>query len=513
MKNFKLIFLIIAAALAAACQNGNESESETDLTIYTTVYPLEYIAQEIGGDTVDVSSVYPPGADGHSYEPTIQEMTQFADGDAFFYVGDSMEAFSDSIASALGSENVELIGLSEHEELFQKTPHNEEEASADTGDASVTLQGVQDHYHTGDKIEITAEYTGGTDHFHWYTRASESDEWSEVSGEYHDTIELEATDEIAQVKAEQFSESHEVLTESEPVDIIIDDHEGEDAHHYENHDEENTEEADNDASSEGSITIEDLAGHYHTGDIVELNVSADLDYDTLQWYTLSPDDEDWQESEQSDETVFEGEATSSLAQVKVAALDENGEVIEEYEAVDIVIDDHEDSDPHIWIDPLKMIEVAEIVRDEMTALNPEEEALYSQNFESLKADLENLDQELNDTLNDGEEKHIIVPHAAYGYWEKYGVEQIPITGYSMTDEPSQRQLGELINAAQDYNLDYVLYEQNNEGKISRVIQDEIGAEAEVIHNMEVRTEEDIDNGEDYISLMQRNLETLVKVTE
>lgn len=83
----------------------------------------------------------------------------------------------------------------------------------------------------------------------------------------------------------------------------------------------------------------------------------------------------------------------------------------------------------------------------------------------------------------------------------------------MTDEPSQRQLGELINAAQDYNLDYVLYEQNNEGKISRVIQDEIGAEAEVIHNMEVRTEEDIDNGEDYISLMQRNLETLVKVTE
>jgi zinc transport system substrate-binding protein len=35
----------------------------------------------------------------------------------------------------------------------------------------------------------------------------------------------------------------------------------------------------------------------------------------------------------------------------------------------------------------------------------------------------------------------------------------------------------------------------------------------MIHNMEVRTEEDIDNDEDYMSLMRYNLDTLVKVTE
>lgn len=511
MEKLKFFLLIVAAvSIMAACQNDTASE-DTDLTIYTTVYPLEYIAGEIGGDTVDVSSVYPPGADGHSYEPTMQEMTQYADGDAFFYVGDNMEAFSDSIASALGDQDVHLVGLSEHEKLFQSHNHEHEgddSEEATEEDPSVSLEGVQDHYHTGDTIELTAEYNGGTDHFHWYTRASEDDDWSEVSGEYHDEIELEATEEIGQVKAEQFDHNHEVLTESEPVDIIIDDHEEDgEAHHEE--DSNNASETD----SGENLEVDGLAGHYHTGDTVELSVETAEDYDHFQWYTLSPEDEDWSESDQPDESVFEGEATDELAQVKVAAVDEDGEIIEEADPVDIIIDDHEDNDPHIWIDPIKMVEVAEIVRDEMIELNPEEEALYTENFESLKENLEALDQEFSDTLDNGEEKHIIVPHAAFGYWEKYGVEQIPVTGYTMTDEPSQRQLGELINTADEYNLDYVLYEQNNEGNISRVIQDEIGAEAEVIHNMEVRTDEDIDNNEDYISLMQRNLETLVRVTE
>lgn len=35
----------------------------------------------------------------------------------------------------------------------------------------------------------------------------------------------------------------------------------------------------------------------------------------------------------------------------------------------------------------------------------------------------------------------------------------------------------------------------------------------MIHNMEVRTEKDINDGDDYISLMRKNLEVLEKVTE
>lgn len=227
---------------------------------------------------------------------------------------------------------------------------------------------------------------------------------------------------------------------------------------------------------------------------------------------MSSESNEWEQSDQSEEN-FEREATEALEQVKVELLDEDGNVISESEPVEIIIDDHDKTDPHIWIDPLKMIEVAEIVTDEMIAMNPGEEEFYLDNFETLKADMEELDQEFDDTLNDGNQKHIIVPHAAFGYWDKYGIEQIPVTGYTMTDEPSQSQLTELIQTINEHDLEYVVYKQNSTNNISEVIQSEIDAEAEMIHNMEVRTEEDISNGDDYISLMRKNLEVLEKVTE
>lgn len=71
----------------------------------------------------------------------------------------------------------------------------------------------------------------------------------------------------------------------------------------------------------------------------------------------------------------------------------------------------------------------------------------------------------------------------------------------------------VIEAAEEFDLEYILFEQNSENRLSRVVQDEIGAEALTIHNLEVRTEEDIEDGEDYISLMEYNLEILDQVTK
>nr|WP_307479900.1 zinc ABC transporter substrate-binding protein [Cytobacillus purgationiresistens] len=41
---------------------------------------------------------------------------------------------------------------------------------------------------------------------------------------------------------------------------------------------------------------------------------------------------------------------------------------------------------------------------------------------------------------------MIVPHAAFGYWEeRYGVKQIAISGLSSEEEPSQKELIRLRN--------------------------------------------------------------------
>lgn len=44
--------------------------SQNKMKIYTTVFAFQSFTQQIGGKYVNVESIYPPGADLHSYEPT-----------------------------------------------------------------------------------------------------------------------------------------------------------------------------------------------------------------------------------------------------------------------------------------------------------------------------------------------------------------------------------------------------------------------------------------------------------
>src|SRR5690625_1404094 len=106
--------------LAIGCSPTDEASpnSADSLTIYTTIYPIQFVAERIGGETAEAESVFPPGVDAHTYEPSTQDMTKIADSDAFIYLGAGMEAFAETAASALASQDVDLIELGQHEELF-----------------------------------------------------------------------------------------------------------------------------------------------------------------------------------------------------------------------------------------------------------------------------------------------------------------------------------------------------------------------------------------------------------
>src|SRR5699024_5328086 len=166
-------------------------------------------------------------------------------------------------------------------------------------------------------------------------------------------------------------------------------------------------------------------------------------------------------------------------------------------------DHHHDHNPHIWLDPMRMIDMADTVKDKLIELNPEKKEQYTENFNALKNDLLALDQQFRRTLKPKENKKILVSHAAYGYWEeRYGIEQVAISGLSSSDEPSQKELITIIDQAKKYHLDYILFEQNSSERVSEIIQDHIGAKSLYIHNLSILTEADIDNGEDYLSLMK-----------
>ncbi|QKS70982.1 zinc ABC transporter substrate-binding protein [Paenalkalicoccus suaedae] len=170
---------------------------------------------------------------------------------------------------------------------------------------------------------------------------------------------------------------------------------------------------------------------------------------------------------------------------------------------------HGDFDPHVWLDPVRSIEVAESIKNTLVELLPEAEETFTANFEELQTDLEALDADFNEMIEAVDNSTIIVSHAGYGYWQdRYGIQQVGITGLSPTNEPSIQQVESVIAYMEENDVNYVMFEQNIPTNIAETVREQVGAEQLWLHNLENLTEEDVENGEDYVSLMQRNIETL-----
>jgi zinc transport system substrate-binding protein len=70
-----------------------------------------------------------------------------------------------------------------------------------------------------------------------------------------------------------------------------------------------------------------------------------------------------------------------------------------------------------------------------------------------------------------------------------------------TDDPSQKELKDLIETAKEHQIKFVIFEQNETPRIAKIVQNEIKAVPLKVHNLSVLTEEDIDENMDYLSLM------------
>ena len=150
--NKKLFFImsLLTIMLLSACGAKSTENSETGtekLSIYTTVYPLQYFTERIGGDYVDVKSIYPAGADEHTFDPTQKDMMGLADSDLFFYIGLGLEGFVEKAEKTMKNEHVEMIATAEAipEEMLDEGHSNDDhDEDAEHGD-----QGHEGHDHSG----------------------------------------------------------------------------------------------------------------------------------------------------------------------------------------------------------------------------------------------------------------------------------------------------------------------------------------------------------------------------
>ena len=88
MKLFKKFLIISIVFLVSGCFRNDSLEN---ITIYTTVYPIEYIVERLYGDHSTIKSIYPNGVDTDNYEITDTLLSEYSDTDMFIFNGLSQE--------------------------------------------------------------------------------------------------------------------------------------------------------------------------------------------------------------------------------------------------------------------------------------------------------------------------------------------------------------------------------------------------------------------------------------
>lgn len=176
-------------------------------------------------------------------------------------------------------------------------------------------------------------------------------------------------------------------------------------------------------------------------------------------------------------------------------------------------DDHDHQpgapDPHFWLDPGRMADVALVVRDRLIAIDPEGAATYRGNTDDLLADLRDLTDRYEEGLADCVRRDVVVTHASFGYLtDRFGLTQVSVTGLVPVEDPSGSQLGRAVALVRDRGVTTIFREPLMSSRIADAVADEAGIDTAILDPIEGLADDA--PGSDYLGIMDANLSALRK---
>lgn len=214
--------------------------------------------------------------------------------------------------------------------------------------------------------------------------------------------------------------------------------------------------------------------------------------------------------EKADIFIYNGAGLESWADKLLEAIIDEKKIISASEEVELNKIDGV-ADPHIWLDPYNMDKIGKRIKEGFIALDSKNKEEYENNYKELSGKLRKLDNDYSTALKDKKKDKILVSHAAFGYMaDRYKFDQIPVAGISPEQEPSPKTIANIIDLAKKNEIKYIFLETLASPKTVSVIAEEANLEILTLNPIAGLTEEEQKNGEDYISIMEKNIESLKK---
>lgn len=251
------------------------------------------------------------------------------------------------------------------------------------------------------------------------------------------------------------------------------------------------------------------------GDKVEVKDMVPAGTEPHDW---EPAATDIRNLEDADVFVYNGADLEHWAEDVLATLENKDLVVTEASDGVELLDGEGDhahgdngKDPHVWLDSLRAKKEMENIRDAFCQADPENRDYYEANYEKYAGEFDELDQEFREGLADAKSRDIIVAHEAFGYLcNAYDLKQLAIEGLTPDSEPDPAKMQEVIEYAKKYDIHTIFFEELASPKVAKTVAKEVDAVTAVLNPIEGLSDEDIQAGEDYFSVMKKNLAALQK---
>lgn len=190
------------------------------------------------------------------------------------------------------------------------------------------------------------------------------------------------------------------------------------------------------------------------------------------------------------------------------------ETLEEKEHGDEATDAHDHAhsgtDPHVWLDPANMAEMAITVAAEISKVETfEATSALTERLNAYAGELTEVGTMIDTAFVSCERKELVTAHDAFAYFaHRANLITVPIAGVDPESEPSAKDLEATAAIAKKSNVTTVFFEEILPKEFADTLARLIGAKVDSINAVETISQSDLDAGVTYSSIMKSNISTI-----
>lgn len=149
-------------------------------------------------------------------------------------------------------------------------------------------------------------------------------------------------------------------------------------------------------------------------------------------------------------------------------------------------------DLHSWVDPIEAANEVTLIAEALAEVDPENAEMYAEKAQLFTDEAQKMTERYTEIFAKSSQKTFVTQHTAFYYLaERFGLNQLGVTGISSESEPSARQLNDVMKFVQKQDVHTLFIEPKVSDRIAKMIASSTGVEIVELSPLETDPQNDL----------------------